>query len=178
MILLSQLTNTFSSLQSPRELPQYSPYLDTVNADMSLLSARAARFESISSTAEKRGLFRRREKSFGSQLSGYYLLQTLRSYPRMILSSTLPAFIHEKCGSLGARGLVVGSIESSDLLLPEPLANCKSIMSLYFSETAGSTSFVWKIIDMELDRLGTEVSFFAFLLNSSSFKEILAYYFN
>ncbi len=155
-----------SSLQYSQELFQRSAYLDTADTEMSLLSARDARIESRSFTAQKIGLFRRRERSFGSQLSCYYLIQTLRSYPKMMLSGTLPPFIHEKCGILGSRDLFNGSMESPDTLLQEPLAICKSIVCMYFSKTSGSTSFVWRTIEMELNRLSMEVSVCALLLNS------------
>jgi hypothetical protein len=146
-----------SSIQPSHELFQRSPYMDTTDAEMSLLSAQAARIEPISSTAPKLGLFRRRNRSFGSQLSAYYLLQTLRSYPKIMLSKTLPPFIHGNGGIFSNRGLVVGSIDSSTPLLLEPLAICKSIMGMYFSKTSESTSFVWRTIEMELNRLDMEV---------------------
>jgi hypothetical protein len=37
---------------------------------------------------------------------------------------------------------------------------------MYFSKTSGSTSFVWRTIEMELNRLSMEVSVCALLLNS------------
>jgi hypothetical protein len=124
---------------------------------MSLLSARASRIEPISPIAAKIGLFRRRKRSFGSQLSAYYLVQTLRSYPKMMLSKTLPPFIHENSGRFGNCGFVEGSMDSPSPLLLEPLAICKSIMGMYFSKTSESTSFVWRTIEMELNRLDMEV---------------------
>ena len=122
-------------------------------SDMSLLSARAARIEPISSTARKIGLFRRRERSFGSQLSAYFLLQTLRSYPKMMLAGTLPPFIHDYGVSVN------DSTQAPDAFFLEPLAICKSIMCMYFSKSSSSTSFVWRTIDLELSRLETEVKF-------------------
>jgi hypothetical protein len=146
-----------SSTQSSQVLLQRSSYLDTTDVEMSLLSARTAQIEPISSTAPKIGLFRRRKRSFGSQLSAYYLVQTLRSYPKMMLSKTLPPFVHENSGRFGNRGFVAGSMDSPNPLLLEPLAICKSIMGMYFSKTSESTSFVWRTIDMELNRLDMEV---------------------
>jgi len=118
---------------------------------MSLLSARAAQIDPVSSTVRKIGLFRRRQTPFGSQLSAYYLLQTLRSYPKIMLSETLPPFIHDY-GSL-----VIDSTPATGAFLPEPLAICKSIMCMYFSKTSASTSFMWRTIETELGRLQTEV---------------------
>ena len=152
------------SLQSSQDLLQRSSYLNTADAEMGLLSAQAARIESVSSTAQKIGLFRRRERSFGSQLSCYYLLQTLRSYSKVMLSDTLPPFIHENCGGFGSRGLVPGWIPPPSPLLPAPLAICKSIMCMYFSKTSESTSFLWRTIEMELNRLDTAVCVFQAVL--------------
>ncbi len=156
-----------SSFQFSQESLCRSSYLNTADTEMSLLSARAARIESISSTAKKNGLFRRRERSFGSQLSCYYLLQTLRSYPKMMLSGAFAPFIHENCGVFSSRDLVTGSMESPNPLLPEPLAICKSIMCMYFSKTSESTSFIWRTIETELNRLHVDVSVLALLPDSS-----------
>jgi hypothetical protein len=145
------LTQNSSILPHPQGRLQDFSDSNMVVADMSLLSARAARIEPVSSTARKIGLFRRREPSFGSQLTSYYLLQTLRSYPKKMVSGTLPPFIHDY------GDLVIGSKEKADSLLPEPLAICKSIMFMYFSKTSASASFVWRTIEMELNRLETEV---------------------
>lgn len=166
---VTQMACADSSLRSCQGLLQYSSYLNTAGADVSLLSAQAAQIELNSAAAKKHGLFRRRQRSFGSQLSCYYLLQTLRSYPRMISLGALPPFIHPNCGSFGSRNLVASSMEATDSPLQEPLANCKSILYLYFSKAVASTSFVWRTIDMELTRIGTEVSLFAFLFNNSGF---------
>ncbi|KAE9367068.1 hypothetical protein N431DRAFT_487497 [Stipitochalara longipes BDJ] len=139
-----------SLFSSPQGFLQDFSDLNMAATDTSLLSARAARIEPISSTARKIGLFRRRERSFGSQLSAYYLLQTLRSYPKMMSSGNLPPFIHEY------GDFAIGSTEAHNSFLPEPLAICKSIMCMYFSKTSASTSFVWRTIEMELSRLETE----------------------
>lgn len=141
---------------------------------MSLLSAQAARIRSISTTEQKRGLFRRRDLSFGSQLSGYYLLQTLRSYPKMLVSENgiLPSFIHEHCGETNNEDVAVGQLGGSHSPVPlqEPLAICKSIMHMHFARTPESASFVWRTIEMELNRLAAEVS--RVLLRSTMAKDL------
>ena len=148
--------------QSSQLFLQHYSHPTSWETEMSLLSAQAARINSISTTAQKRGLFRRRELSFGSQLSGYYLLQTLRSFPKMLLSGTgaLPPFIHEYCSPSDHEDPSVGPLVQSRNPVPlqEPLAICKSIMHMYFSKTSESASFVWRTIEMELNRLSTEVS--------------------
>lgn len=162
--LTTLLANNISSFQPPTVYDQFFVDANGAGVEMSLLSARAARIHPISSTAQKIGLFRRRERSFGSQLSCYYLLQTLRSYPKMMLSNSLPSFIHERCGGFGSMALIAG-LNESPRPLPEPLAICKSIMCMYFSKTSESTSFVWRTIETELNRLGAQVSELSFLLN-------------
>jgi hypothetical protein len=131
-------------------------HLATVDTKSRLLSAG---IESTSSATHGKGLFRRRQRFIGSQLSCHYLLQTLQSYPKMMLSDTLPPFIHEKCGGFDNMHSLFGSIETQ-LPLKEPLAVCKNVMHMYFSKTKESTSFVWRTIETELIRLSIEVSFF------------------
>jgi len=155
--LSHRLLMHISSTQPSQVLRQGSSYLDATDAEMSLLSARAALIEPISSTAPKIGLFRRKKRSFGSQLSAYYLVQTLRSYPKMMLFKTLPPFIHKNSGRFGDRGCVAGSMDSPSPLLLEPLAICRSIMAMYFSKTSESTCFIWRTLEMELNRLDMEV---------------------
>jgi hypothetical protein len=152
-----------SSLQYFQDLlPRYS-YFNKSDVEISLLKARAGGIESIPFTTPKNGLFRRRERSFGSELSCYYLLQTLRSYPKMLLSDSLPPFIHKNCGGVGGRNAVASSMESPSPSLEEPLAICKSIMCMFYSKTSETTSFVWRTIEMELNRINIEVSVFAWL---------------
>jgi hypothetical protein len=134
-------------------------HLATVDTKSRLLSAGV---ESISPATHGKALFRRRQRFIGSQLSCHYLLQTLQSYPKMMLSDTLPPFIHEKCGGFDNRHSLFGSIETQ-LPLKEPLAVCKNVMHMYFSKTKESTSFVWRTIETELIRLSIEVSFSALL---------------
>jgi hypothetical protein len=113
--------------------------------------------ESISSASYKRSLFTRRSQSIGSQLGCGYLLHTLRSYPYLMLSDTLPPFIHHIYRDFDNTGFprTTGRTAST---LTEPLAICKSIMHMYSSKTKESSAFVWRTIQMELTRLDKEVS--------------------
>ncbi|KFY15592.1 hypothetical protein V492_01885 [Pseudogymnoascus sp. VKM F-4246] len=129
-----------SSLKYFQDLLPRSSYFNKSDVEISLLSARAGGIESIPFTTPKNGLFRRRERSFGSQLSCYYLLQTLRSYPKMLLSDSLPPFIHKNCGGVGGRNAVASSMDSPSPSLEEPLAICKSITSTLDEDNISGSS--------------------------------------
>ncbi len=45
----------------------------------------------------------------------------------------------------------------SMLLLPEPLAICRSIMQMYAAQTPGNLTFIWRTIQMEVLRMDQEV---------------------
>ena len=101
-------------------------------------------------------LSNRKIASTTSCLNAMVALGILKSYPRMILEGSLPPFLHNchfirKDGdafSLGSRG---------DICFPEPLANCKSILHMFYAKTKESSAFVWRTIRSEQRRLRREV---------------------
>jgi hypothetical protein len=115
--------------------------------------------EPISYITLGRSLFARRQRSFGSQLGCGYLLRTLQSYPKVMLSDTFPSFIHQNCFGSDS-SLISGTTSDTEVSLKEPLAICKSIVHLYFTRSRETGAFIWRTIDMELSRLDNEVSGF------------------
>jgi hypothetical protein len=104
-----RLTHTFS-FGSP-EVFLDSSYVAAVDAESSLPSAG---IEPIPSASHEKCLFKRRQRYNGWQLSCYYLLQTLRSYPEMMLYDALPPFIHEQCTAFDSTRSV-GSMDTKHL---------------------------------------------------------------
>lgn len=77
-----------------------------------------------------------------AQYNATYIIRTLRAYPRMILrKATFPSFMHPHWhGSL-----------------PEPLASCMSIAQIFASRNPETSSFVWRTIRTEQQRLVDQV---------------------
>lgn len=101
-------------------------------------------------------LFKRRKMPSSSQLGCVYLLQTLKSYPDMMLSDTLPPFIHRTHNGMGSQNNSPTSPTQKNRI-SEPLAICKSIMQIYATRTWESNNFLWRTIEMEQSRLREEV---------------------
>jgi hypothetical protein len=80
----------------------------------------------------------------GSEMSVTFVRQILSSYPGMMLrKETFPPFIHSSYCLHGQ--------------MPQPLANCMSIVQMFSTRTPASNEFVWRTIRMEQERLWVEV---------------------
>lgn len=91
-----------------------------------------------------RALLARKIVKTGSEMSVTFVRQILSSYPGMMLrKETFPPFIH--------------SSFSCDGQMPQPLANCMSIVQMFSTRTPASNEFVWRTIRMEQERLWVEV---------------------
>jgi hypothetical protein len=78
---------------------------------------------------------------------------TIESYAVGLDKNVLPPFIHR---SIATKEL--GGREIDFVNLPEPLANCKQIVPMYFQKTPASRSLVAKTMILEVQRLHNEVS--------------------
>lgn len=75
-----------------------------------------------------------------------FISRVLKTYPQMLLSKgQLPPFIHPS------------QLASPDL--PTPLANCLSLVRLWYGQVRGSETIVSETINKEMDRLHCEVGF-------------------
>lgn len=89
------------------------------------------------------------------------ILGQIRSYPKMLVSGgTLPPFIHARCvvGDLKVDCVANGCHEC----LPKPLANCASLVHMFYSKTSTSSDFVWSAIYAEHTRLYKEVGYISY----------------
>jgi len=154
VIPLDDYTVGPSEVHEP-DLPQGYSHVEPIDTPQSLLSAP---IELISATPHGKTVFRRRHRSFGSQLSSYYLLQTFQSYPKMMLLDTVPPFIHHQF-AVSHQNHSHFTFMNMQPGFNEPLTMCKNIMHMYFSKTKESTPFVLRAIEIEVIRLESEVSF-------------------
>ena len=90
---------------------------------------------------------------YGSAVARAYCITILRSYPGMMCASDegLPPFIHSKMKT-------PGYLNNGLAPLSDPLAICSSIMQMYKARSPGNLHFIWKTIEMEVMRIGDEVS--------------------
>ncbi|KAK2045411.1 hypothetical protein LZ31DRAFT_521110 [Colletotrichum somersetense] len=85
------------------------------------------------------------------------LLGQLLAYPRMMAKGgRLPPFIFPPCCMEGYRLPADSCRKEFHKCLPETLAICCNLVQSFESRTAGSTSFVWKSIYNEVERIQCE----------------------
>jgi hypothetical protein len=90
-----------------------------------------------------RWLIQRPKVNTGAQRIANLILQTLKSYPMMMLRhNTLPPFIHPR--------LISSNIENNYM---EPLTNCISLVHMISSGIQGSRKLFWKNVRLECERL-------------------------
>jgi hypothetical protein len=111
-----------------------------------------------SSIVRRQTPFTPASRSMRSQIGQGFLLQNIRTYPKMLLESTnLPPFINPSAFQ--------GS-ESEGELLPfpqntmKPLSVCRSIVQMYSMKTKQTNTFLWRTVASERKRLEDEVSTF------------------
>ena len=92
-------------------------------------------------------LIQRPRVKTGAQRTANLILQTMKSYPLMILHhNTLPPFIHP--------GLISSDVENDEM---EPLDNCINLVHMISSGFRGSRKLFWTNVRMECERLGAIV---------------------
>ncbi|KAF2489434.1 hypothetical protein BU16DRAFT_622951 [Lophium mytilinum] len=92
-----------------------------------------------------RPIVRRKMARSGSEMSSQFLIRIIRSYPEMMLRrETFPPFIHPQYRT-----------SSGDI--PETLANCMSVAQMFTTRTKESKNFMWRAIQMERDRVLTNL---------------------
>ncbi|KAH8797350.1 hypothetical protein F5884DRAFT_815101 [Xylogone sp. PMI_703] len=102
-----------------------------------------------------KSLYKRRRIPFNSQLGCVFLIEALRSYPRMMLSEILPPFIHPTCSGMSQGNVPEISSEQMNSM-KEPLTTCKTIIQIYSTRRWETNSFLWRAIEMEQARLCSE----------------------
>ena len=138
-----------SSSRGPLSWNSSAPYLN---------SRRTPSVALVESTpiADARLLSHREYLSVTSHLNAKVALGILKSYPKMILEGSLPPFLHH-CYSACEEGDIFNLHCQREIRFPEALANCKSILQVYFSKTKENSAFVWRMIHSEQRRLRREV---------------------
>lgn len=97
----------------------------------------------IKPTGTPRSLVLRTGMKASAQRTASLMLNTLKSYPLMILRhKTLPPFIHSH--------LISSNAENLDM---EPLNNCISLLHMISSGVQGSRKLFWKNVRLECERL-------------------------
>lgn len=103
-------------------------------------------------------LSRRKAATTETFLTTQILLGQLSSYPKMLSrGAKLPPFIYPQCvlndqlphDCIAANGM--------HQCLPEPLANCASLVQMFYHRNSGNARFVWNAIYAEQRRLAKEV---------------------
>lgn len=99
-------------------------------------------------TFTSRSLIQRPRKEARSQRSATLMLQTLVSYPRIMLRhKNIPSFIHPS--------LLAFAAENNYM---EPLNNCISLMNMVSSGVRGVRKLFWRNVQQECQRFCNEVS--------------------
>lgn len=98
----------------------------------------------------------------GSTIEGYFSNTVFRgqimSYPQMMSKGNrLPPFIFPRC-MMGGPVAFDCELQGVHQCLPEILAICSNMVQLFENRTPASSSFVWKTIYAEHERLRREVS--------------------
>ncbi|KAF4635443.1 hypothetical protein G7Y89_g2655 [Cudoniella acicularis] len=96
-------------------------------------------------------LKRKSETTSSKLIAGNYIWETIKSYTTQFVEGELPPFIHKKSFIVGRP-----SFEKETCDLPEPLANCSSILSMYQKQTPASRNLVSKTLLLEVQRLSEE----------------------
>ncbi|EFQ32359.1 uncharacterized protein GLRG_07503, partial [Colletotrichum graminicola M1.001] len=104
-----------------------------------------------------RPLAPRRNNAVASCFTVTVLLGQLLAYPKMMAKGgRLPPFIFPPCCMEGYRFTPDPCGKEFHKCLPETLAICCSLVQSFETRTAGSTSFVWKSIYKEVERIQCE----------------------
>ncbi|CAJ2514136.1 Uu.00g022550.m01.CDS01 [Anthostomella pinea] len=101
-------------------------------------------------------LSQRKPESTETFLTTRILLGQFASYPKMLIQGTkLPPFIYPRCvlDDRLPHACVAGGTHQC---LPEPLANCASLVHLFHGRQQGNRQFVWNAIYAEIRRLNGE----------------------
>jgi len=102
----------------------------------------------IELSTEPRRLLRRTMASPVASANGQFILQTLRTYPRMMLrTSTYPPLVHASSTNN----------QNANTSIEDPLSVCINIIQLFYSKTNQSSPFVWRSIKFEQERLYSQV---------------------
>ncbi|KAG9231599.1 hypothetical protein BJ875DRAFT_469031 [Amylocarpus encephaloides] len=93
---------------------------------------------------ERRSLSTRKLPSVVSSANGQFILQTLRTYPRMMLrENNSPPFVHANCRK------AICETESRE----SPLTRCINLIRMFYARTQHTAPLVWRAIRSEQDRL-------------------------
>jgi hypothetical protein len=98
----------------------------------------------------------RKSTTTQSFLTTQVLWGQLKAYPKKMIQGQLPPFIYPSCvlDDVLPRNCAVNGVHRC---LSGPLAVCASLVSMFYSRTPTSSSFVWKTIYTEVKRLKSEV---------------------
>ncbi|KAH8669456.1 hypothetical protein BGZ60DRAFT_35522 [Tricladium varicosporioides] len=128
-------------------------FWESPHATTDLVTANIVWKQPMSNLTPLSTLFLRRQQSFGSQIGGDFLLQTLKSYPRVLLSNNLPLFIHQNVRAL--RNLCVtrpNTTETQPTQPAESLDICRTMVQIHSSKSKELSASVWRAIDLDLNR--------------------------
>ncbi|RYP17171.1 hypothetical protein DL766_008956 [Monosporascus sp. MC13-8B] len=96
----------------------------------------------------------RKASSIEAFLTAQIILGRVIGYPKMLVEGgKLPPFIHPYCVLGGKPNCVIDGIHQC---LPKQLANCASLVRMFYGRNSGNSSFVWNSIYGELQRLDEE----------------------
>ena len=149
MWCLPGILTTLETLPASRECMFDSPYL-TLNFIDGLPGLPSSR----SILTHRQSPFIQTSGPSPSHLGRSFIVQNLRSYPRMMLDSmNLPPFIHPSTVS------IAGDKEfPTELPKPESLSICRNIVQIYLTKTKQTAAFVWRTITTEQERMSEDVS--------------------
>ncbi|KAI1739596.1 hypothetical protein F4680DRAFT_140429 [Xylaria scruposa] len=103
----------------------------------------------------------RRGVSTQQSLMAKMLSGQIENYPKMLIQgSRLPPFIYPQCALNNILYHQCVADNGSHQCLSEPLANCATLVRMYYSCNSHNTPFVWKMIYNEQKRLYKEFSTF------------------
>ncbi|KAI0543957.1 hypothetical protein F4679DRAFT_65454 [Xylaria curta] len=103
----------------------------------------------------------RRGISTQQSLMAKLLSGQIENYPKMLIQgSRLPPFIYPQCVLNNILYHQCVADNGSHQCLSEPLANCATLVRMYYSRSPNNTQFVWKTIYNEQKRLYKEFNTF------------------
>lgn len=147
--------NTRPFWSAPDSIPQSLPPVITQYRNLSYPPSPWSRMKSVPTHVP--GILTERQFQNSSLLGARYILGILKSFPSAVLSgSSLPSFIHPQCSVDETRPGLPQEICANELF--EPLAICFNLIHMWSKKTLASSTFVWRTIHLEQQRLYHEVS--------------------
>ncbi|KAI8630476.1 hypothetical protein F5Y19DRAFT_427742 [Xylariaceae sp. FL1651] len=96
----------------------------------------------------------RQAPTIEKSLMAKIIMGQLENYPKMLIQAgNLPPFIYPQCVLEDRLCRQCTATTGIHQCLPEPLANCTSLVQMFYSRNAGNRQLVWKMIYDEQNRL-------------------------